>query len=309
MTTIPQSPVRAGQRERVRFDVGNTFIAGDLHLPADYDPRQRYRAVAIGGSLSSVKEQMSGRYARELAARGFVALAIDYRNYGESGGPARQYEHPDLKAEDLSAAVSYLASRDDVQPDGYAVLGICTSGGNVFYAAARDPNIAAVACVAGHLVEPQMIASLPVYGGTATIERHRAEGREARAAYERTGEVRTITCYHASDLAAAFVGPLVYYLDESRGLIPEWRNELAVMSWEPWLEFNPVREAERVTAPTLIVYSDGCVTPEQARKVYAKLRGPKTLHWTDGEHFDFYDGRKVGEAADAIAEHFREHLA
>jgi uncharacterized protein len=309
MTAIPESPARAGRRERVRFDVGDTYVVGDLYLPADYDARDRYRAVAVGGSLTSVKEQMSGRYARELAARGFVALAIDYRNYGESGGVARQYEHHDLKAQDLSAAVAYLASRGDVQPGGHAVLGVCTSGGNVFYAAARDPNIAAVASVAGHLVEPDMIASLPVYGGAATIERHRADGRAARTAYDRTGDVRTITCYHASDPAAAFVGPLVYYFDASRGLIPEWRNELAVMSWEPWLEFNPVREAERVTAPTLIVYSDGCVTPEQARKVHAKLRGPKTLYWTDGEHFDFYDGRKVGDAADAIAEHFREHLA
>lgn len=67
-------------------------------------------------SLNSVKEQMGGTYTAELVKRGFVSLAIDYRHYGESGG-ARQYEHPLVKAENLSASAAYLASRSNVSPE------------------------------------------------------------------------------------------------------------------------------------------------------------------------------------------------
>ncbi|MFL6835082.1 MAG: hypothetical protein ACJ8F0_21095 [Xanthobacteraceae bacterium] len=35
---------------------------------------------------------MGGIYAAEMAQRGIIGLAIDYRNFGESGGEPRQYD-------------------------------------------------------------------------------------------------------------------------------------------------------------------------------------------------------------------------
>jgi fermentation-respiration switch protein FrsA (DUF1100 family) len=280
-----------------------------LYLPEDHRPDVRYPAIVIGGSLTSVKEQMSGNYANVLAQRGFITLAIDYRRYGESGGEPRQYENPDDKADDLSAAVTYLAARSDVRADGVGLLGICTSGGNVLYAAARDRRVRAVATIAAHLASPSVIASVPVYGGREGIERHRAQGQAARAEYERTGLNRQIVCYHDSDPEAGFVGPLVYYWDKRRGDVPAWKNALAAMSWEPWLAFDPVREAAGITAATLIIHSDGCVMPDQARRAHAALTGPKQLHWMTGDHMDFYDDPGlVAEAADAVAAHHHRHL-
>jgi hypothetical protein len=56
------------------------------------------------------------------------------------------------------------------------------------------------------------------------------------------------------------------------------------------------------------VHSDGCALPEQARKVHALLRSPKALHWSNGNHFDFYDDpAKISDTAAAIASFFREH--
>lgn len=297
--------------EPVRFAVGDTFVAAHVYLPAGHRPGDRHPAVAVAGSLTSVKEQMGGIHAAELANRGVLAMAIDYRHFGESGGEPRQYDDAAIKSEDLVAAVAYLATRPDVDADGVGLLGVCTSGGNVLYAAAGDGNVVAVATVAGHFAEPDVIASVPVYGGPGTIERHRSEGRAARAAYERIGENRLVTCYHDSDPEAAFIGPMEYYLDERRGGgVRQWRNAFAVMSWEPWLDFDPVREAARVRAPTLIVHSDRCIMPGQARRVHDALAGPKAMHWTTGDHFDFYDSpEKVREAADAVADHFHRHLS
>ena len=142
------------------------------------------------------------------------------------------------------------------------------------------------------------------------MKRRREAGRAARADYERTRESAIILAYHNSDQSASHVGLMEYYMDQARGGgVPAWKNAFAVMSWEPWLDFDPVREAANVTAPALIVHSDGCAMPDQARKVHGLLKGPKTLHWTTGNHFDFYDGlEKVRQAADVVAGHFHSHL-
>lgn len=292
--------------QTVRFPAGDSFVVAHLYLPEGYDPALRYPAVAVGGSLTSVKEQMGGIYAGEIARRGVMALAVDYRNFGESGGAIRQFEDPASKAEDLSAALRFLANRPDVA--GTGLLGVCTSSGTVLYTAAEDPAVGAVATVAGWFAEPAVTPAL--YGGAEVVGRHRAEGRAARERFEATGEVDTILAYHNTDQTASHVGPMEYYMDQTRGSgVPEWRNAFAVMSWEPWLDFDPVSRAARVTAPTLIVHSDGSALPDQARRVHERLDGPKALHWAEGAHFDFYDqADKVRESADRVAEHFHATL-
>ena len=87
--------------QKVSFPSGDGVVVANLFLPQGYDRSRRYPAVAVGGSLSSVKEMMGGLYAGELARRGVIALAIDYRNYGESSGAKRHsrmpLEFPDLR--------------------------------------------------------------------------------------------------------------------------------------------------------------------------------------------------------------------
>lgn len=97
----------------VSFPCGEGTVVAHLYLPPDHDPARRYPAVAVGGSFSSVKEQMGGIHAGEMARRGVIALALDYRNYGESSGEIRQLEDTQSKAGDLLAALRYLRTRPD----------------------------------------------------------------------------------------------------------------------------------------------------------------------------------------------------
>ena len=61
--------------------------------------------------------------------------------------------------------------------------------------------------------------------------------------------------------------------------------------------------------PVLMVHGDGCVLPDNARRVYDALAGPKKLVWTEGSQTDFYDQREaVDEAIEAADRHFRETL-
>ena len=103
-------------REKVRFH--NRYgieLAGDLYLPREVDGK--LAAVAVSGPFGAVKEQCSGLYAEELAARGFAALAFDPSFTGESGGAVRNVASPDINTEDFSAAVDFLATRDFVDPE------------------------------------------------------------------------------------------------------------------------------------------------------------------------------------------------
>ena len=64
------------------------------------------------------------------------------------------------------------------------------------------------------------------------------------------------------------------------------------------------------TAPTLVVHSDGCAFPEEAKKFYAALRGEKALAWGDGTHFDYYDQlAQVDYAVDQVSRFFRTYLS
>lgn len=98
---------------------GITLVA-DLYMPKDTEGK--FPAIAVSGPFGAVKEQASGLYAQELAGRGFLTIAFDPSFTGESGGSPRYVASPDINTEDFCAAVDYLASRADVDPEriGYS---------------------------------------------------------------------------------------------------------------------------------------------------------------------------------------------
>jgi len=293
----------------VGFRSGNGHVIGHLYYPQEYDASRRYPAVAVGGPFTTVKEQVGGTYAAEMARRGIMAIAIDYRNYGESSGITRQYEDPATKSEDLSAALQFLARRSDVSATG--LLGICTSGGNILYPSASDSQVKAIATVAGFFMDDFLQPKL--FGGEEGLQRRKSAGREAREHYDNTGEITMIKAYHPTDQTAASVSPSQYYMDENRGGgVRAWRNAFAVMSWEKWISFDPVSQASGVSVPALIVHSQAAALPAQAQKVHDLLKGPKELCWIEEAqtHFDFYDNPAiVAKAANRVAAHFHEALS
>ena len=292
--------------ETVEIPVGEDTLVANYYRPQGASESQPAPAAVVGGSLTSVKEMMGGNYARALAKRGLAALAVDYRDYGGSDGKPRFFEDPARKLDDLEAAAGWLKARPEVTRAG--ALGVCTSGGNIMYAGAAGGNVEAVATVAGWFAEPAITPD--VYGGEDEVKDRREAGKAARAEYERTGEVETITAYPDTDKTASHVGPMEYYMSEERGGgVEAYDNKFAVMSWGPWMDFDPVRRASDVSVPTLVVHSDDSAFPDQAKKVHEALGDNGSLHWGEGAHFDFYDRADlVNEAADAVADHFRRHL-
>ncbi|MEO1172803.1 MAG: alpha/beta fold hydrolase, partial [Myxococcota bacterium] len=291
--------------ERIEFDSQGDRVVGNLYVPSGPGP---HPAVVVAGSWTTVKEQMAGTYARELAERGFVALAIDARGFGESEGSPRFYESPERKIADYKNAITFLDSLDQVDTQRIGALGVCAGAGYVARVAAEDTRVSAVGLVASWLHDREAVKL--IYGGAEGVAEKIAAARKAKERYQKTGDVEYVPNISESDPAAAMFGPFEYYLDAERGALPEWGDKFAVMSWEDWLNFDPMPSAAKITVPVVMVHSDDAVLGDNAKRFFENVASPeKRLHWTRGGQFDFYDQpAQVDESVDELTTLFVEHL-
>jgi fermentation-respiration switch protein FrsA (DUF1100 family) len=289
-----------------RFDDGRgTTLVGTVHRPAG--DRGPLAGIVVTGTWTSIKEQMAQRYADALAARGFAAVAFDHGGFGESGGEPRDVEDPARKARDIHAAVGFLADQPEVDARRLGALGVCASAGYTVANAVGDRRVRALALVAPWLHDAAIVPG--IYGGDDGIAARRQAAADARARFEATGEVDYVPAVSADDPDAAMPMPIDFYENPERGALAAWPNRFAVMAWEPWLTFDPIALAPRVTQPTLIVHSPDAAVPDGARRFLAALEAPSDVRWTDGDQFDFYDEPgHVALAADAAAAHFARYL-
>ena len=300
----------AVRAERVAFRSGHAPMVGTLYLPAEARAGARLPGVVVTGAWMTVKEQMAGRYARELAARGIAAFVFDFRGWGESGGMVRQREEPSAKIADIAAASAALAARPEIDPARLGGLGICASAGYMVAAAASDPTrLRSVALVAPWLHDAAIVRE--VYGGEAGVARLVASGRAALAGWATTGAQRFLPAASTTDSSAVMFG-VPYYTEADRGMVAAWRNQVDPAFWEGWLTFDGLAAAPQLTQPTVLVHSDAAAIPQGARRLLERVGATdtKALWLEKVTQFDFYDrAEPVRTASDAVAAHFARTLA
>lgn len=288
------------------FFNGDVPLAARVHRNTD-DPFARQPAVIVSGSWLAVKEQMADLYASALAERGYTVFTFDFTGFGESGGGARQAEIPARKIADITAAANYVRNLSFVEPGKLGYLAVCASAQYALAAIAAGAPITSFASVAGWFHDTESVA--PFYGGADGVALRYGRAREAFDEYIANGEVRTVPAYEDGNDRAGMFFELDYYANPERGVVPAWKNEMAEFSWLYWLTFDGLRAAPNVEVPTVIIHSDDAVLPDNARKVYDDLAGPKQLVWSEGQQIDFYDQPKqVAQAVDAADKHFRSSL-
>jgi hypothetical protein len=300
-------PAEAATLQRVQFESHGQRLVGDLYLPNRPKPGKRLPAIVVTGAWTTVKEQMPGRYAAELADRGYAALAFDFRGWGQSEGSPRQEEKPERKTEDIMAAAAYLVSRPDIDADRIGGLGVCASAGYLAGAAIRSQHLRSIAFVAPWLHDSELAEQ--IYGGAAKVTDLLATSDRASTRFATTGEATLVVSASMTD-SSALMFQIPYYNERPRGQIPEWTNQFNVSSWRPWLTFDALAIAPSLSKPFAMVMSDAAALPKSARQFYAATRGDKRELWIDNaSQFDFYDaGPVVKRSADFVVEHFRRTL-
>ncbi|MFN0075528.1 MAG: alpha/beta fold hydrolase [Prosthecobacter sp.] len=155
-----------------------TRMAGDLYLPKNRKEGEKLPAIVFCAGTGGTKGGTGGRLGPIFAEKGYVALAFDYRGWGESESQLMAVDpqpKPDEKGEltlkvkalrwqmnytdqteDIRAAISFLAGEPSVDPQRIGIMGSSYGGGLVTYMAGTDPR---VKCV---------VAQVPGLGGART---------------------------------------------------------------------------------------------------------------------------------------------
>lgn len=286
--------------QRLTFRSEDLVLAGEFRAEAEGRPQP---GIVLTGPFTGVKEQVTGTYARILAAAGFATLAFDHRGFGESGGRPG-HEDSQGKLADLRAAVTVLASRAEIDEARIGIVGVCLGGGYAVRAAAADPRIKAVAGVAGGYNSPPLMVQAMGAGPYRSV---------LAAALNRYDEYMPAVAPDGGEAAMSGDEPYAYYGSADRSFSPHWRNQVTRGSLHSLMTFDALGAAELLAdTPLLIVHgkTDAYCSPELARALYERKPGEKEIRWLDAsQHIDLYDREPyVTEAAQATAAFMHRNL-
>lgn len=302
--------------KKINFKSEGLNLVGNLCYPKNYEEGKSYPAIVCSGSWTTVKEQMAGLYAKRFSENGFISLAFDFRNYGESEGEPRAYENPSMKIQDIKNAVAYLKTLPEVDGDNIGAFGVCAGSMYTLMAASDDSDIRAVATTASWMHDAEAVKLF--YGGEEGVQERMDTAQAAKKKFAETGEFTYIKTISIDDPTAAMYGNFDYYLNPERGAIPEWSaDQFAVATWEDWLTLDPFPSAANLYKPLLMIHSDGCVLPDYTKKYFETVPSEdKELMWVQTDQpspmhqFDFYDQEEeVGLAVEKMTAFFQRVLS
>jgi pimeloyl-ACP methyl ester carboxylesterase len=234
-------PIRNDNDTDVIIPATGFTLAGTMTVPKDMG-RLRLPAIVLvtGAGQLERDETVAGipifaQLAGALAREGFVVLRYDKRGVGQSGGRSERATLQDY-ADDLTAAVKWLAKRKDIDPKRIAVVGH-SEGGAVAMLAAREKKISSLVLVAA-----------PGTPGSDLIleqQRHLLDVMKAPEA-ERTAKIELQQRIHAAVIS-----------DKGWEAIPEELRTQAESTWfRSLLMFDPAKVMAKVKQPVLIVHGD-----------------------------------------------------
>ena len=288
-------------------------LAADLYMPKDITGP--LPAIAVSGPFGAVKEQASGLYAQTLAEHGFLTIAFDPSFTGESGGQPRYVASPDINTEDFCAAVDYLSTRTDVDPERIGILGICGWGGMAVNAAAIDTRIkATVACT---MYDMSRVTAHGYFDAANNADARQSLRQQLNA--QRTKDYAEGTYALAGGVADTlpadapqFVKDYHAYYKTPRGYHPRSLNSNG--GWNvtfslSFLNMPLLSYASEIRSAVMLIHGEKAHSRYFSEDVYKQLKGDnkELLIVAGANHTDLYDNlEKI--PFDRIAHFFRSHL-
>ncbi len=297
---------------KVKFKSGGINCAGDLYIPDDRRSGSRGPALVIGHGFSMVKEALveeAGYFQRA----GYVVLAIDYRSFGESEGEPRGQLFPLNESEDYRNAISYLETRDEVDPERIGIWGTSFGGAMVIYTGAVDRRAKAI------------VAQVPVVNGRRWMQALRTSDlwlelldklEEDRRRRFRTGEGARVPVTGLSSQGAFCAMPadarILGFLEEAKSGLKTWRPDLVMESIEKIIEFSPEAVIHQISPrPLCIVVTaryDMIHPIEHILDAYHKAGEPKKIALLPYDQLGFYTEPGRGDAMRVAIDWFNQYL-
>ena len=288
-------------------------LAADLYIPKNASGNMP--AIAVCGPFGAVKEQASGLYAQALAERGFLTIAFDPSFTGESGGTPRYVASPDINTEDFCAAVDYLSTRGDVNPEQIGILGICGWGGMAVNAAAIDTRIKAT--VTATMYDMSRVNANGYFDAADNADSRNSLRRQLNA--QRTEDYRNGSYALAGGLpdavpddAPQYVKDYFAYYKTERGYHKRSLNSNGgwnVTSTLSFLNMPILSYAGEIRSAVLLIHGEKAHSRYFSEDTYKMLKGDnKELMIIPGAvHTDLYDNFDV-IPFDQIEAFYRKHL-
>jgi fermentation-respiration switch protein FrsA (DUF1100 family) len=298
--------------EKVKFKSGGINCLGDLYTPEGHRAGSRGPALVIGHGFSMVREALveeAGYFQRA----GYLTLAIDYRTFGDSEGEPRGQLFPLNESEDYRNAISYLETREEVDPSRIGIWGTSFGGAMVIYTGAVDRRAKAV------------VAQVPVVNGRRWMQSLRTSDLwlelldkldDDRRRRFRTGEGARLPVTGLANqgtfCAMPADAPILTFLEEAKKNLKTWRSDLVLESVEKIIEFNPESVIHQISPrPLCIVVTAGydMIHPiEHILDAYQKANEPKKIALLPYDQLGFYTEPGRGEAMRVAIEWFNQYL-
>ncbi len=141
-----------------------TFTSGDgLRLAGWYIPSYNGAAIILCHGLGDNRVGTLPQ-AVLLAEHGYGSFLFDFRAHGESEGEMVTYGY--AESDDVLAAVDYLLSRPDVDPERIGILGGSLGAATALRAAARSTHLKAVVTEGAFIsLEDEVASSFKAFSG------------------------------------------------------------------------------------------------------------------------------------------------
>jgi pimeloyl-ACP methyl ester carboxylesterase len=263
--------------DRVTFVSDGLRLAGVLHAPAARGAGGRGPGFLVLHGFGSNKDSgVSVAVAKMLAGLGYAALRFDFRGCGESEGPRGRVICLE-QVEDTKHALSYLASRPEVDPARIGLIGNSFGAAVAVYAAGVDRRVAACISCGGWGDGEKKFRKQ--HESPAAWKRFSDMMEEGRRLRERTGKSLMVPRFDIVPIPPGLRGNL------SQGSIMEFPFEV-VESMYTFMANDVVGNI--APRPLLLLHpAQDSVTPtEQSIDLFLHAGQPTDLHLVaDVDHF------------------------
>ncbi|MGB3620731.1 MAG: alpha/beta fold hydrolase [Ketobacter sp.] len=283
-------------KEGMTLNLHGTSIGADLYMPMN--PQHSVPAVVMAPGFGGVKEMLIPAYAKALASIGIAVLAVDYPNFGESGGEPRQFV--DIKAQlaTYTLALDCLQHCECIDADRLGVWGSSLSGGHALVIAARDRRVKSAMAII-----PFIATQLKMAPGFAKITTLDLLSRFVG------GKGQTIKIAgRPYEQAAMNTDGAWEWMQKMTADAPDFKNEVAVKSFLQMANYRTAKAAKSIRVPlkVLLATEDSITPAKMVRKALSSVPGVVIEEYPE-THFELFD-RYLDATVNSTVEWFEETL-